>query len=91
MVDSNHPLAMKALIDCGTMGEFIDHMFVQAHELQTYQLPRLIGLYNADGLLQVAPDATQLGILEIWKAWKAQKRRVSRQWLQLMHCACLLS
>ena len=28
MVDSNRPLAMKALIDCGTMGEFIDHKFV---------------------------------------------------------------
>ena len=33
MVDSNRPLAMKALIDCGAMGEFIDHEFVQAHEL----------------------------------------------------------
>ena len=50
MVDSNHPLAMKALIDCSAMGEFIDHKFVRAHELQTYQLPCLIGLYNADGL-----------------------------------------
>ena len=32
-VDSNHPLAMKALIDCGATGEFIDHEFVQAHRL----------------------------------------------------------
>ena len=48
-VDSNRPLAMKALIDCGATGEFIDHEFVRAHELQTYQLPHLIGLYNADG------------------------------------------
>ena len=48
MVNSNHPLAMKALIDCGVTGEFIDHEFVQVHELQTYQLPHLIGLYNVD-------------------------------------------
>jgi len=27
-VDSNHPLAMRALIDCGKTGEFIDHKFV---------------------------------------------------------------
>ena len=39
---------MKALIDCGATGEFIDHEFVRAHELQTYQLPHPIGLYNAD-------------------------------------------
>ena len=41
---------MKALIDCGATGEFIDHEFVRAHELQTYQLPHPIGLYNADRL-----------------------------------------
>ena len=28
MVDSNRPLAMKALINCGATGEFIDHEFV---------------------------------------------------------------
>ena len=27
-VDSNRPLAMRALIDCSTTGEFIDHEFV---------------------------------------------------------------
>ena len=48
MVNSNDLLAMKALIDCGATGEFIDHEFVQAHELRTYQLPHPIGLYNAD-------------------------------------------
>ena len=47
-VDSNRPLAMKALIDCSATGEFIDHKFVRAHELRTYQLPHPIGLY-ADG------------------------------------------
>ena len=51
---------MKALIDCGATGEFIDHKFVRAHELQTYQLPRPIGLYNADSL----PN-------EIWKITEA--------------------
>ena len=41
---------MRALIDGGVMGEFIDHEFIQAHELRTYRLPCLIGLYNVDGL-----------------------------------------
>ena len=36
-------------------------------------------------------SATRLGISEIRKAWKAWKRRVSGQWLQLTRCACLLS
>ena len=45
-VNSNHLLAMKALIDCGAMAEFIDHEFVYAHELQTYPV---LHLYNADG------------------------------------------
>ena len=47
-VDNNCPLAVKALIDYGAMGELIDHEFVRVHELRTYQLPCLIGLYNAD-------------------------------------------
>jgi len=49
MVNSNRPLAMRALIDCGTTGEFIDHEFIRAHELWTYTLPCPIGLYNVDG------------------------------------------
>ena len=32
------------------MAEFINHKFVRAHELWTYPIPHLIGLYNADGL-----------------------------------------
>ena len=50
MVDSNCPVAMKALIDCGAMAEFINHEFVHAHELWTYPIPHPIGLYNTDGL-----------------------------------------
>ena len=50
MVNSNHLLEMRALIDCGVTGESIDQEFVRAHELQTYHLPCLIGFYNADGL-----------------------------------------
>ena len=49
-VDSNHPLVMKALIDCGAMAAFIDHKFVHAHELRTYPILHPIGLYNVDGL-----------------------------------------
>ena len=48
-VDSNHPLVMKALIDCGATAEFINHEFVHAHELWTYPILHPLGLYNADG------------------------------------------
>ena len=49
-VNSNHPLVMKALIDCSAMAEFIDHKFVCAHELWMYPILHPIGLYNTDGL-----------------------------------------
>ena len=47
-VDSNCPLAMKALIDCSMTGEFINHEFIWAHELRTYHLLHPIGVYNVD-------------------------------------------
>ena len=40
---------MKALIDMGATGEFIDIEFVWSHELRTYRLPRPITVYNVDG------------------------------------------
>ena len=75
MVDSNCPLTMKALINCGTMGEFIDHEFVQAHELRTYQLPHPIGLYNADRLPNEIGKITEaIDIVVQYKGHKSQSK-----------------
>ena len=74
-VDSNCPLAMKALIDCGATGEFIDHEFVQAHELQTYQLPHPIRLYNTDRLPNEIRKITKAIILIVqYKGHKSQSK-----------------
>ena len=75
MVDSNHPLAMKALIDCGTTGEFIDHEFVQVHEPWTYQLPHLIGLYNTDRLPNEIRKITEvIDLIVQYKGHKSQSK-----------------
>ena len=75
MVDSNRPLAMKELIDCSTMGEFMDRKFVQAHKLQTYQLPCLIGLYNADGSPNKIRKITEaINLIVQYKGHKIQSK-----------------
>ena len=64
---------MKALINCGATGEFIDHEFVQAHELRTYQLPHAIGLYNADGLPNEIGKITEaINLVVQYKGHKSQ-------------------
>ena len=66
---------MTALIDCGAMGEFIDHEFVRAHELRTYQLPRLIGLSNADRLPNEIGKLTRaINLIVQYKGHKSQSK-----------------
>ena len=88
MVNSNCPLAMKALIDCGAMGEFIDHKFVQAHKLQTYQLPHLIGLYNADGSPNEIGKITEA--INLVVQYKGHKRRSKFYVSSIGHKAIIL-
>ncbi len=58
-VDSNHPMAMKALIDTGATGQFIDIEYVHSNELQTYRLPCLLAVYNVDGTPNEAGHITE--------------------------------
>jgi hypothetical protein len=48
---SHHPMAVKALLDSGATGLFIDSEFVQAKNMSTNRLPRAIPVYNIDGSL----------------------------------------
>ena len=88
MVDSNRPLAMKALIDCGATGEFIDHEFVRAHELWTYQLPRPIGLYNADGSPNEISKITEA--IDLVVQYKGHKSRSKFYVLSVSHKVIVL-
>ena len=66
---------MQALIDCGAMGEFIDHEFIRAHELWTYQLPRPIGLYNADRASNEFRKITEaIDLIVQYKGHKSQSK-----------------
>jgi len=47
-IDSNAPMSIKALIDSGAMGLFIDIDYMQSKNLKTQHLPRAIPVYNVD-------------------------------------------
>ena len=87
-VNSNRPLAMKALIDCGAMGEFIDHKFFRAYELQTYQLPHPIRLYNADRLPNEIGKITEA--INLIVQYKGHKSRSKFYVLSIGHKAIVL-
>jgi len=47
-IDSNIPMSIKALIDSGATGLFIDIDYVWSKNLKTQHLPRVITVYNVD-------------------------------------------
>src|SRR4051794_6971439 len=49
--DTGIRLAIKALLDSGATGLFLDKRFVQENHLNTRKLPRAIPVYNVDGTL----------------------------------------
>jgi len=58
-VDSNTPMIVKALVDSGATGMFIDIEFVQSKNIQT-QLPRAIPVYNINGIPNEAGHITKV-------------------------------
>ena len=52
-------MVMKALIDTGATGQFIDIEYVHSNELQTYQVPSLLAVYNVDGTQNEAGCITE--------------------------------
>ena len=50
---------MKALIDTGATGQFIDIKYVWSNELQTYHLPCSLAVYNVDGTPNKAGRITE--------------------------------
>jgi len=50
-VSSHHPISVKALLDSGATGLFIDKDFVRAKNMSVNRLPRAIPVYNIDGTL----------------------------------------
>src|SRR5882724_10290822 len=59
-IDSNTPMSIKALIDSGAMGLFIDINYMWSKNLKTQCLPREIPVYNVDGTPNEAGHITEV-------------------------------
>src|SRR5882724_13163553 len=59
-IDSNTPMSIKALIDSGDTGLFIDIDYMQSKNLKTRHLPRAIPVYNIDGNPNEAGHITEV-------------------------------
>jgi len=59
-IDSNALMSIKALIDSGAMGLFIDIDNVQSKNLKTQCLPRATPVYNIDGTPNEAGHITEV-------------------------------
>jgi len=53
-------MSIKALIDSGAMGLFIDIDYVQSNNLKTQHLPRVIPVYNVDRTPNEAGHITEV-------------------------------
>ena len=56
---------IKALIDSGCTGSCINEEFVRKHNLNTIKLPKLIPVFNADGLSNIAGRLTHTVQLQV--------------------------
>jgi len=86
-IDSNFPMAMNALIDCGATGQFIDIEYVRSYELHTYHLPRAIPVSNVDGTPNEAGHITKA--IDLVIRYKGPRRMVPllclKYWAQGHH------
>ena len=58
-IDSGIVYSVKALLDCGATGLFLDSKFVQHYGINTRKLPRAIPVYNVDGTLNRSGSITE--------------------------------
>src|SRR5882724_885299 len=58
-------MSVKALIDSGATGMFIDIGFVRSKNIQTHRLPRAILVYNVDGTPNEAGHITEVVDLSV--------------------------
>src|SRR5882724_533616 len=59
-VDSNTPIFVKALVNSGATGMFIDIEFIRLKKILTHQLPRAIPVYNVNGTPNEAGHITKV-------------------------------
>src|SRR5882724_502297 len=59
-IDSNTPMSVKALINSGATGMFINVGFIRSKNIWTHQLPRAIPVYNVDGIPNEAGHITEV-------------------------------
>ena len=58
--------SVKALLDCGVTGCYIDDGFVMAKSLPSEWLPRPVPVYNADGMHNKGGPITCTATLQLW-------------------------
>src|SRR5882724_2587554 len=59
-IDSNTPMSIKAFIDSGATGLFIDIDYMRSKNLKTRHLPRAIPVYNVDRTPNKAGHITEV-------------------------------
>ena len=58
--DTRETRAVKALLDSGATGMFIDRAYIKANRLPTWTLPSPIPVHNVDGTLNKAGSVTEV-------------------------------
>ena len=72
-MDTSENFALKALLDCGATGLFIDQAYVQRNHLRTRELRCSIPVYNVDGTLNEAGSIRH--IVELVLSYKDHTER----------------
>jgi len=57
-MDTHHMIDMKALLDSGATGMFIDKKFAEGNGIAMWLLDKLIQVYNVDGTLNQGGSIT---------------------------------
>ena len=71
--DTGENFALKALLDCGATGLFIDQAYVQRNHLRMHELRCSIPVYNVDGTLNEAGSIRH--IVELVLSYKDHTER----------------
>ena len=72
-MDTGENFTLKALLDCGATGLFIDQAYVQRNHLRMRKLCRSIPVYNVDGTLNEAGSICH--IVELVLSYKDHTER----------------
>jgi len=73
-IDTSELHSVKALLDCGATGSFIDRDFVHSKGMNTWTLSRNISVFNVDGSPNEAEQITE--VVDIVLCYKTHSERM---------------